>query len=429
MKKKIAISILTWALGLYAQESYTVDELIVKSMEISPDIQTDILHYKASTQRYKSAKSNYLPSVDLTLDASEIARDGVLANSDTLEKDSLVMGQLSLAQLVYDFGKTSSLVGIKKELSNAYSMQAQKTIANKRLEVKEAYYNLLTSLALIDVHKENLKLNKIQLFRSQKYYEAGIRTKIDISDAQVELIRAKINLKNAQYNLKESYANLDKVVGFKEPFHNYTVYVPKLQIEQHDKLKDYDLSLQEAISYAYEHRYELKQQNHTIKASKKQIKLTQSDYYPAVYFLANYTKQDTQILEQFFPEDQWSVGLHLNWNLYKGGATSSNTQEKKLQYQIANSDLNKLKLTIKQEVTQAYINLQRVQDSFELSQSLLKVSKEKFHQASQRYEHGLSDYIELQQARQGYIDAKALLVADYYNYYIAKAYMDNAIGR
>jgi len=82
-----------------------------------------------------------------------------------------------------------------------------------------------------------------------------------------------------------------------------------------------------------------------------------------------------------------------------------------------------------QGVTQAYINLQRVQDSFELSQSLLKVSKEKFHQASQRYEHGLSDYIELQQARQGYIDAKALLVADYYNYYIAKAYMDNAIGR
>ena len=70
-----------------------------------------------------------------------------------------------------------------------------------------------------------------------------------------------------------------------------------------------------------------------------------------------------------------------------------------------------------------------MKDSVELSQSLLTASEEKFDQAQKRYEHGLSDYIELQQARQGYIDAKSSLVVDYYNYYNAIAVLDNAIGK
>ena len=54
-----------------------------------------------------------------------------------------------------------------------------------------------------------------------------------------------------------------------------------------------------------------------------------------------------------------------------------------------------------------------------LAQSLVVISNEKFDQASKRYEHGLSDYIELQEARQGYIHAMAILVVDYYDYYIS----------
>ncbi len=71
----------------------------------------------------------------------------------------------------------------------------------------------------------------------------------------------------------------------------------------------------------------------------------------------------------------------------------------------------------------------KMRDSVELSQSLVEVSNEKFDQAGKRYENGLSDFIELQQARQGYIDSMASLVVDYYDYYDAVAVLDNAIGK
>jgi outer membrane protein len=121
--------------------------------------------------------------------------------------------------------------------------------------------------------------------------------------------------------------------------------------------------------------------------------------------------------------------VNLNWNLYEGGKTSALDEETRINTFIESSRLRDVKLIIKEQATRAYINLNKMKDSVKLSQSLLGISKEKFTQAQKRYQHGLSDYIELQEARQGYIDAMAGLVVDYYNYYNAIAILDNAIGR
>ena len=129
------------------------------------------------------------------------------------------------------------------------------------------------------------------------------------------------------------------------------------------------------------------------------------------------------------PQDQWQATLNLDWNLYNGGQSDAKSQEKKIQTDILNSQYSYTKLSIKEEITDAYIDVNRSRDSVALAQSLLAVSSQKFDQASKRYEYGLSDYIELQQSRQDYIDAKATLVDDYYNYYIAIAVLDNRVGK
>jgi len=85
----------------------------------------------------------------------------------------------------------------------------------------------------------------------------------------------------------------------------------------------------------------------------------------------------------------------------KYSSTTSRKQEKIINTSIKNSELQETKLIIKTNTTDAYINVNKTKDTVELAQSLVYVSDEKFHQASKRYEHGLSDYIELQEARQG----------------------------
>ncbi|MEA1982059.1 MAG: TolC family protein [Campylobacterota bacterium] len=420
MKLHILMFLSLGAITLNATEIYRVDDLILKSLENSPSLQISKANYDASRSRYDSAYSGYLPTLDFN----------AMAGKAGITDENIIFGKLSASQIIYDFGKTGGRVDSSNYQSNSYKMQNIQDVSDKKRDVKEAYYSVLNAIALIDVQKENVKLNTAQLYRSQKYFEAGIRTKIDVSDAKVTLIRAKLDLNNAEYDLKLAYATLDEVVGFSDLQNSYEVYSKELDLDSlYSSLKPYDLDLKSSIEYAYSNRAVLKSQEELIKSSLAQSDEVVSEYYPSLYFGANYTKQKVETFKQFIPEDQWQATINLDWNLYEGGSTNAKEQEQKININISNTTLLKQKLSIKRVTTQAYINVYKSRDSVKLSQNLVQVSAQKFEQASKRYEHGLSDYIELQQARQGYIDAKASLIVDYYNYYIATANLDNAIGK
>jgi len=427
MIKKIFLFLYIASNFLYADKVYTIDELILKALDNSPDIQISSSEFEVSKQRKKVAFSNYLPKVDLQLSAGEVGMSNL---QDDMENSSIMMGTLNVDQIIYDFGKTSGNFDINKYKTEASLHSLKQKISNKKLHVKTAYYNVLKSLALIDVNKESVELNKVQLYRSKKYYAAGIRTKIDISDAKVRLIKASLELRKSQYNLELAYSYLDRVVGFEDLQREYTIYFKNLDLTNlYDKLVNYDLTLKEAIEFAYKKREIVKQQNYNIKSSKANEVYTTSRYYPSLYLNANYSRRETQKFKLALPQNQYQALVNLNWNLYEGGKTSALDEETRINTFIESSRLRDVKLIIKEQATRAYINLNKMKDSVKLSQSLLGISKEKFTQAQKRYQHGLSDYIELQEARQGYIDAMAGLVVDYYNYYNAIAILDNAIGR
>ena len=423
----IALTLLS---NLYATEIYTVDDLTIKALENSPDLQISSANYDASKSRYEQAKANFLPKIDLHVSAGEVGKSDIPTNPNNMINDSLILGKLSINQILYDFGKTGESSNSFKYDSQSYSNEYKQKISDKKRDVKSAYYDILKAIALINVNKENIKLNKAQLYRSQKYFEAGIRTKIDVSDASVELIKSTLDLKKSQYNLKLAYAKLDKVIGFKDINNDYKVYSKDLDLKNlYQSLTIYNLSLDKSVNFSYENRYEIKKQMALIKVAKANSYLASSDYYPSIYLNADYTKQNADKLTSSVPKNQWQASINLDWNIYQGGATDAATQEKKIKVDIANSNLAYSKLLIKTKTTQAYINVHKAKDSVELSQSILQVSSEKFKQASKRYKNGLSDFIELQQARQGYIDAMASLVVDYYDYYKSIAILDNAIGR
>ncbi|MEJ2414496.1 MAG: TolC family protein, partial [Sulfurimonas sp.] len=203
MKKNILLSLLVVGAltSTIDAQIYKVDELITTSLKNSPDIAISAASYEASQKRYDAAFSSYLPKVDLKLSGGVRAQDGGVIQNGPVN-DKLLLGKLSATQLVYDFEKTGGNVDSRSFESQSYKMENQQKISDKIKDVKTAYYNVLKAKSLIDVRKEDVKLNNAQVYRSQKYFDAGIRTKIDVSDAKVALIKSKIALNNAKYKLE-----------------------------------------------------------------------------------------------------------------------------------------------------------------------------------------------------------------------------------
>jgi len=432
MKKSILYYgiLVFFALNAHAKDVYNVDQLISYALEHSPDLQITLKEYEVSTKQTQRASSYYLPRVDLHGSAGATASNQIIIHYDEVQEDTMLRGQINVTQLLYDFGKTDGNYDAAKFTQTSSNMNNLQSIADKICDVKSAYYSVLRSMALINVAKENLKLNEAQLYRAKKYFTAGIRTKIDISDAKVNVIKAKIDLKKVKYNLKLAYTLLDQVIGMKNIESPYTIRAQNLQLDDiFHTLTPYDMNLYDSVTFAYEHRYNIQQFLANKKASKEKIRIAQSEYYPSFYLSGNYTRLDADALNTFLPKNTWQATISFDWNVYQGGASKAFIEEQIIQDNISQARLEFLKLQIKKEVTQAYINLNESKDRVELSEALLQASQEKFHQAQKRYENGLSDYIELQQARQSYIDSKSSLVIDYYNYYDSFAKMYHSIGK
>lgn len=438
MQIKLSLTSLILSSSLYAQAVY-LDDLIEAAIINSPDIKISKADYEASVQRNRQADSDYLPRLDLSAMAGRQGVDygdqsiGLPGNEVTpgSSDTNLLGGQVTAKQLIYDFGKTTSNMESFENQSYAFKASMQQRISDKIYIVKKAYYSLLFNHALLDVNKENIKLNEQQVYRSKRYFEAGIRTKVDVTDAKVNLIEAQLNLQNTMHDLKLSIVELKKEIGIdsdkrvddKEIFiqkpKSYNVYqsLPKLI-----------LPLAQYKEEAYQNRAELDQYVQLLKSAQSQYDQVDGDFYPSLYASGNYLVQNVDE-DAFAPEEQWKATVSLEWNLYSGSKTSAQTEEMRIIIMRARADLENARLRIQKEVSDAYIQVNKQLDNTKLSESLSIAAKEKFAQVQKRYEHGLADYIELQQARQSYIDSRARLTQSYYEYYTAIAQLDHAIGK
>ena len=431
MKSVLLFVSLMPALLLRAEPLLSVDDLVKMAMQSSPDLNISRADYNASVYRAGAAKGYYLPRVDLSGAAGSVGVGANVSGKETASSSRMLTGTVSASQLVYDFGKTGGNIRAFSHDANASSAALFQKISDKVLEVKTAFYNMLKAKTLIEVNRQNVELNEQQLRRSERYFQAGIRTRIDVTDARVNLISARIALQNAHYEYRRSRIRLAGAVGVDPYGGHYTFTTPELNTSTIlDTIPKVEEDFSSLETYAYTHRQELAQFAERVKSAQERVTSSRGDYFPGVYVRGDYTRNDVNNdLQLFVPKEQWQAVVALKWNLFEGFKTDARIEESRAEWMKKRAQLSDAKLRIRQEVADAQVLVLKNRDSLRLSQSLAQAAKEKFVQAQKRYEHGLSDYIELQQARQGYIDANANLVTNYYDFYIALANLDRAIGK
>jgi len=427
--RNIGIGLLTMTFCASAQgQVLNIDKAIELTLKHSPDVDISRFDFEKAIERSKFQKGYYLPRLDLSAVAG---RQGLEFKDQDELSGSTLLGNLSASQLIYDFGKTSGRISAADSEANALEASMNQFISNKILLVKARYYDVLKVKSFINVNKENIKLQKAQLRRAQRYYENGIKTIIDVSDAKVRLTKAELELNNSEYELKLRRAILEQTMGYIPYNGTYTLYHRKLALPNVSRhLPKVDTSFSQLEAFAYTHRYELKSSQYLLESSKSVVESEEGSYLPTLSLRGDYTAQDVDSdFITSLPQRQWQAGIDITWNLFSGNQTDASVQEAKISSLKAASQMDEVRLLIKRQVIEASLGVQRTKDAVMLSESISKSSKKKFVQAEKRYENDLADYIELQEAQQGYINSLAELVNAYYDYYIAIAQLDFAVGR
>ena len=426
---QLATAIVTTTFYLHAEtQVLTMDKSIEIALKNSPNIAMSRFDFKGAIERSKFQEGYYLPRLDLSATAGKQSIEYV--DQERLSGNALI-GTLSASQLLYDFGKTSGMIDSAHNEADAYKATMNQTISQKILDIKTRYYNALKMRSIIQVNKKNIKLQEGQLRRATRYYENGIKTIIDVSDANVRLTQAQLDLSNSEYELKLRLALLEESMAYVPYGGKYSLLHKELNLPNvAHRLPVINTAIGRLEGFAYDHRFELQSSKYLVQSSEAIVKSQEGGYYPTLSIQGDYTAQDVdQKFELMTPERQWQAGVNLQWNLFAGKQTDASVQEAKIASLKSTARVEEIRLMIKREVVEASLGVRRTKDSVTLSQSIAKASKEKFHQAQKRYDNELSDYIELQEAQQGYITSLGNLVVTYYDYYISIAQLDYAVGR
>ena len=384
----------------------------------NPRIQAAMQDVFAADARIRQAWSAYFPQFGWQTGYTRIKQ---LQLSDVFGRNLIfnyfVLGQISASQMLYDFGVTQNQVTIRKLDSQGYKVTLTGTVNDVICEVKKAYYNLQYALEAKKV-AEDMVVKYASFYEQAKgFYKAGIKPKVDVTIAEVNLSNAKLNLIQAENAVDIAMAKLNNVMGL--PYSN------KYKIKESLKFDSCDITLDDAIKTAQESRPEFQLAEIKVEGAKQNVKLIKKSYFPQLSVEGQF-----QIGGRTFTSNYgYNFGGYLNFPTINGMLIKNEIKEAKAIYSREQANAINTQNDIYYEVQQNYYSLTEQKNKIPVAYLGLKQAKENYDLSAGRYEVGVGNPIELKDAQVQYQNAQLTYYQTMCDYNNARATLEKAIGK
>lgn len=467
---KIAISlIIVLAIGTtscYALEEIKVEQgsvlslrdCIAIALNNNPGIKSARYNYGISKANVNIARSEFFPTVGI---GTSYNFNGVDSKRTTSSTNTYSV-EAQLNQLLWNFGRTNAHIKMQKFYLIADKFVFDNTVRETIFNVKQKYYEVLAARTTVLINQAYVDINERNYLRTKAYFDEGIKSKIDLVNAEVTLSDSKItliksentyknslvNLNNAMYlanaptysisgtedfNIKDNVAPVD-LTKITKPSDAEISQVPvsvkdaklissveKLEVLADYKVSEFPYSFEECIKMAYKNRADLKAYSSTLDAVKENLLYVKRNYYPELSATAGYGFRDTNRTSSI------NVGVNLS-----SSVNIMNQKAKvdvaKLQVDLAQNSLNQLNQDIYFEVQNAYIDMIELEKQIPLLAVKVRQTFENYELAEGRYYVGLGDYIQLQDAKVNYNNAQTSYIETIYKYNVARANLESVIA-
>lgn len=402
--------------------SLTLQDLVETAIAENPQIEVALHQFNQTEGSVTQAKSVYLPHF-----SAGAAYNRTHVNSlEPVDEDNVGQGMVSGSQLIYDFGRATGLIDSSKYVSDAAKSNLVQYVHDIIFLIKENYFIVLEKERLIEVAEQTVATYEQHLLRAQKYYEAGVRTRIDVTNAEVVLSNAKLERLHATSNLKTSKIKLEQILGSKPNQGDYILLTddPALNMLAANKPAIRN-TLENFLDTASNNRPVLERMGSLIKSSESNLKQVKGNYWPSINATGEYNAYETEITTL---QDQWYVGVGLNWDFFSGFQTEGEVAEANSRIRELQASLRELQLSITQDVTDSYLRADENREAVDLADQTLTLATENLDLAEGRYKAGLNDMIEFNDAQLTFSTSQSNLVVTYYSYLTALARIERAVG-
>lgn len=438
----------------------SLNDCIAIALNNSPAIKNAQYDYNISKSQVSIARSEFFPTIGVGAgyDFDSIHAKRIKTNTNSYNLNA------SMNMLLFNFGKTNARISMQKFYMIADEYNFYNAVREITFNVKQKYYQVLAARAGVLINEAYVDINERNYQRTKAYYDEGLKSKIDLVNAEVTLSDSKIGLIKSQttyekslvslnnamylvdapsYNISEEGVNLNDIVApvdltrfqkitSKEDDKTpqavsdakFTSAVEKLELLTDYKIEKFPYTFDECIDMAKKNRADLKAYEATVDAIEQNLKYIKRNYYPEISAGVGYALRDsnkTELTNSF----NAGVGISSSLNIM---AQKNQVDIGKYQVNIAKNTLEQLQKDIYFQVQNAYILMLEAEKQIPLQAVKVRQTRENYELAEGRYYVGLGDYIQLQDAKVNYNNAQHSYIESIYNYNVAIANLESVIA-
>ena len=288
------------------------------------------------------------------------------------------------AQLSYDLytsGRGSANRGAAAEQVRSAELEVERLSEETRLDVATAYYNLQLADEQVRINQSAVRNAEASLRDAQALERAGVGTRFDVLQSQVNLANALQDLRTAQSDQQVGQRRLANLLSLAQ----------SVNISAADPVELaglWDFPLEESIVRAFANRAELQQALAERNASEQRRRLALSQLGPQISLNAQYNLLDV-FNDSISVTDGYSVGVTATLSLFDGGAARARAAQEKANINIAETRFANQRNQIRFDVEQAFYNLQSNQENVNTSRLAVTQAEEALRLARLRFQAGV----------------------------------------
>lgn len=343
----------------------TLQQVLELAQRNSRELQQAQLELEQRRAQLQEAQADRLPTLQVGagLSASENQNRnqtvqtpaGPIVQEDPDADDTNVTLN-STVQLNYDVftgGRRSATIAAAEGRVRFQELQVESVAEQLRLDVIDEYYDIQQRDEEVRIARSTVEENERSLRDAQAQERAGVGTRFDVLQAQVDLANAQQDLTQALSQQRIARRQLVQRLGLSE----------QVDIAAADTVTAagrWNLSLEDSIVLAYRNRAELEQQLVQRDISEEQRRAALANLLPQVSAFAQYdvAKLLNGDDDNNDFEDDYSFGVRVNLNLFDGGQARARARQEEINSQLAESQFAQVRNQVRFQVEQAYRNLQ-----------------------------------------------------------------------
>lgn len=402
----------------------TMRQAVDMALAQNPSLAAQEAQNRASEEARKSARGAFGPKLGMNYSAVKQERKNEPSTTRAPE-----YGTYSWAWEVSQpvFQGFRLLASYQKAALQADSDKAALRNAelNMTMQTQSEFLAYIGAEENVKSERDALSRLKDQLRITRAFHEVGLRPRLDVLQAEVDVSQAESALIQTENTRDTAKARLNTLLGLQATA--ATRYDTALTTP------GFSLTLEECLKTAYSQRPDLYIAAKAVEIARQDQRLAQSGYYPRIEAYYNVRQQgNTPDLQRMgnngSRSSNWEVGASASWDVFQWGVTYYDDKRAGWLVTKVRQEEQSLKLDVGYEIKSRFLAVGEAAKRMVVAEKSVAQAAEAYDAALARYQEQVGTNFDVLNASSNLTTAQANLTSSRVDYLTALAQLYAAMG-